>query len=1037
MSSHRQEAALGPNSEAVNIASQISNMHLKGDVASSQVQLGSQVPTDHVATDPRALPQEWMALQQQQQLQQHMLFAQFKERQTQLAQQHQKQQQELIMQLQREQLLEQQKRQMEVHQREQHQQQQQQQEQQHLEQFLAKKGKPSAVASTEVKDKLQRFLLNRQQKFNDVSGSGALNHSPPYRHWTPPSSMDHHSPPHNVSPQFHHQPMGFGQYDSSNFPLRKTASDSNLKVRSRLKEKVTERRTHGSPLLRRRDGPNALKRKPLSGELNLDTSSNSAPGSGPSSPLSGGAAGADSPNGVPVAALPEEASSAPKMLLKQRLFSGPASDLYTSPSLPNISIGIPAANNPQHSPPLGPVKPCLPTATMIGAAPLNAYLPTVPGASLSLAGINPALLPGMTFQDYQQAQTAAISAASVGIHPKPIRPITHRPLVRTHSAPLPNNQQAPTTQRPHSMLLSHHHSQLLQQHQLINNLAHQKLVEERREDRVQEEREAEESESEVGATAAAGVAGSPGRPSPSKAKEALKTSIQIKQEPIDITEEEEEEEAAETARGREDHLDVMRSSTMSKTGLIGGHRPLMRVRSSPAASSIPSLALNDHTLTKYKFTTGLAYDTLMLKHQCLCGNNQNHPEHPGRLQSIWARLHERGIVNRCERIRTRKATLDELQSCHSEGYSLFFGTSHTHKSKLDSRKLACIPKLNFTWLQCGGLGVDTDTVWHDIQSPGAVRMAAGAVIQLAFLVATGELKNGFAIVRPPGHHAEVAQAMGFCFFNSVAIAAKQLRLKLKLNKILIVDWDVHHGNSTQKIFYEDPHVLYISLHRHDNGNFFPGTGAPDECGCGAGLGSNVNIAFHGGLNPPMGDVEYIAAFRSVVLPIAQEFSPDVVLVSAGFDAANGHPNPLGGYKVTPACFAYMTRKLMGLANGRVVLALEGGYDLTAICDASEVCAQTLLGDDPAPLSEETIDAVPNANAVECLQRTIGIQSEYWSSVRNRGDAVGISLREALKREGESEVPVNEMASLSVQQQEGTSSNIIEESAMEAEEASPS
>ena len=109
--------------------------------------------------------------------------------------------------------------------------------------------------------------------------------------------------------------------------------------------------------------------------------------------------------------------------------------------------------------------------------------------------------------------------------------------------------------------------------------------------------------------------------------------------------------------------------------------------------------------------------------------------------------------------------------------------------------------------------------------------ATGSVIELAFKVAAGELKNGLAIVRPPGHHAESSQAMGFCFFNSVAIAAKQLRLKLKLNKILIIDWDVHHGNSTQKIFYEDPHVLYMSMHRHDNGNFFPGTGAPDEVRC--------------------------------------------------------------------------------------------------------------------------------------------------------------------------------------------------------------
>ena len=226
----------------------------------------------------------------------------------------------------------------------------------------------------------------------------------------------------------------------------------------------------------------------------------------------------------------------------------------------------------------------------------------------------------------------------------------------------------------------------------------------------------------------------------------------------------------------------------------------------------------------------------------------------------------------------------------------------------------------------------------------AARYAVGTVVELVKRIAANQLQNGFGIVRPPGHHAEAEvgfiiktdpyksvfvcqEAMGFCYFNTVAIAAKQLLRMPEMKRILIVDWAIHHGNGTQKMFYEDPHVLYISIHRHDNGNFYPGTGemnfinyscvssphlAPGssvECGAGLGLGTNVNIAWSGGLEPPMGDAEYLAAFRSVVMPIAREFNPDFILVSAGFDAARGHEHPIGGYNVSPACFAYLTHQV--------------------------------------------------------------------------------------------------------------------------------
>lgn len=169
----------------------------------------------------------------------------------------------------------------------------------------------------------------------------------------------------------------------------------------------------------------------------------------------------------------------------------------------------------------------------------------------------------------------------------------------------------------------------------------------------------------------------------------------------------------------------------------------------------------------------------------------------------------------------------------------------------------------------------------------------------------------------------------------------------------------------------------MSIHRHDDGNFFPGTGSSSECGTGPGIGFNVNIAWSGGLDPPLGDAEYLAAFRTIVMPIARDFAPDVILVSAGFDAAIGHAPPLGGYVVSPSCFGHLTRELMQLANGKVVLALEGGYDLPSICDAAQECVRALLGDEPAPISETELSRPPCQNAVETLQKTIAIQVSYF------------------------------------------------------------
>ncbi|KAK6034889.1 histone deacetylase family protein [Cooperia oncophora] len=376
--------------------------------------------------------------------------------------------------------------------------------------------------------------------------------------------------------------------------------------------------------------------------------------------------------------------------------------------------------------------------------------------------------------------------------------------------------------------------------------------------------------------------------------------------------------------------------------------------------------------------TGLAYDSSMARHECVCGESSSHVEHGGRVQSIWARLLERGLVQRCERIAAKKASLEQLRMVHSPTYVTFFAVSPTACLKMEASQL---PLKSFVQLPCGGIGIDSDTYFNDATTQTAARVAAGSLIELASQVVENRLRNGFACIRPPGHHSERDQAMGFCFFNNVAITARYLQQKYpqQCARIAIIDWDVHHGNGTQLCFEEDPSVLYLSLHRHDNGNFFPGTGAVTEVGRGAGKGFSVNVPFSGGV---MRDADYLAAWRVVVHPVLEQFQPNFILVSAGFDACCGHPNALGGYKISAEMFGFMTRQLMSFAGGRVVLALEGGYDLASISDAAEQCVKVLCGDDDKAgvLNSEALEGIPCLSAQETIQKVIAIHKGYWPNL---------------------------------------------------------
>ena len=296
--------------------------------------------------------------------------------------------------------------------------------------------------------------------------------------------------------------------------------------------------------------------------------------------------------------------------------------------------------------------------------------------------------------------------------------------------------------------------------------------------------------------------------------------------------------------------------------------------------------------------TGVVKDRRYMEHVM----DPGHPESPERLREIYLGIEEEEMKGRVlSKVKPRPATREELEMVHSPAYiNLIASTAGKPYVRLDGDTSTCA------------------------KSYEAALLAAGGLLELIKVVMQGKLNNGFALVRPPGHHAERDRAMGFCIFNNVAIGAHYTIKNFSLQRILIVDWDVHHGNGTQNSFYEDPRVLYFSTHRY---GFYPGTGAATDVGRGRGEGFNVNVPLSPGANDP----EYGIIFDMILRPIALEYQPQLILVSAGFDTH--YNDPLGGMDVTERGFARMTQILMEIADattqGKLVFTLEGGYNVAA------------------------------------------------------------------------------------------------------------
>ena len=307
-------------------------------------------------------------------------------------------------------------------------------------------------------------------------------------------------------------------------------------------------------------------------------------------------------------------------------------------------------------------------------------------------------------------------------------------------------------------------------------------------------------------------------------------------------------------------------------------------------------------------TTALIADPLFRDH--LAG--RQHPERPERFDAVLNGLSRAGLLDRMLLLEARTATGDELLLCHTAEYL------KTVRRDVESGR---------RYLSTGDTDI-TPNSWD------VATRAVGGVLNAVDAVLSGSARNAFCAVRPPGHHANAARGMGFCLFNNAAIAARYAQRNHGVGRVLIVDWDVHHGNGTQDIFYRDASVFYFSSHQWP---LYPGTGRADETGDGPGEGATMNFPFPAGA----GRREILGAVENHLLPAAARFQPDLVLISAGFDSRVG--DPLGRFTLTDIDFADLTRAVMGIAGGRVVSVLEGGYNLDGLASAAAAHVAALLG----------------------------------------------------------------------------------------------
>jgi acetoin utilization deacetylase AcuC-like enzyme len=344
--------------------------------------------------------------------------------------------------------------------------------------------------------------------------------------------------------------------------------------------------------------------------------------------------------------------------------------------------------------------------------------------------------------------------------------------------------------------------------------------------------------------------------------------------------------------------------------------------------------------------TGVVKDIRYMKHSC----GFAHPESPQRLAAIYEMLDNPLMSWKFTHIEPREATHKEIETIHSPAYVEFIASTAGQR--------------------CVFLDPDTSTCPETYE---IAKLAVGGVCNAIDSVMDGEVDNAFAFVRPPGHHAEKDTAAGFCVFNNIAIGAMHAISKYNLKRILIVDWDLHHGNGTQHSFYNEPRVLYFSTHQYP---YYPGTGSLQEIGRGEGEYYTINVP----LNIGAGDASFVRIFRKILQPVALEFKPELILLSAGFDTY--FQDPLGGMRVTPEGFAAMARILLNIAEtccqGRFVAVLEGGYHVVGLTKSVKAVLEEML--DETHFSEERLSHLEKEADEETghlINKVISVIRHYW------------------------------------------------------------
>lgn len=365
-----------------------------------------------------------------------------------------------------------------------------------------------------------------------------------------------------------------------------------------------------------------------------------------------------------------------------------------------------------------------------------------------------------------------------------------------------------------------------------------------------------------------------------------------------------------------------------------------------------SVIISNTDLTKPKYElsrkTLLIFDDDMTAHKC----HISHPEKPARYTSIKNRLQQTGLMDRCVLGKSRKATEDELALSHDiKLIELLKSTKNMDKQKLIR------------------LGDSMESIYINQSTFNSALLAAGCALEAVDQVMQGDVSNAFALIRPPGHHANRESASGFCFFNNVVVAANYAFKKYtSCKRILIVDYDFHHGNGVQEMVQNDERILYISLHGYDDATEYPCKQLSNYT---TGSKNIINIPWNDDL---MGDTEYILAYLTIVLPCAYEFNPDLVLVSSGFDAAIN--DPLGKYRISPAAYGHFIHHLLPLASGKLVACLEGGYNLESISEASAHVVSVLLGDSPQSIQLKA----PSPASMIAIKNVISYHKSNYESL---------------------------------------------------------